>query len=139
MYTYLQTNTFQAVLVTSGRQSFAIFNYLDNGINWSKGDSSIVPAQVGFNYGGIELNTFTVPGSRMPNITEIDTVSNMNNPGQFVFQIDDFVHPSASGCNSTSGMYTNNMYMYNCLYACACILMLFRNVQTSIIIMSDSW
>ena len=70
---------------------------------------------MGFNYGGIELNAFTVPGSRMPNITEIDTVSNLNNPGQFVFQIDDSVHPSATGCNSTSGMYANNMYMYNCL------------------------
>ena len=98
----LQTNTFQALLVTDGRHSFVIFNYLDDGINWSKGDDSSVPAQVGFNFGGAELNTLTLPGSRMENITDIDTVSNIDIPGQFVFRIDHTEPPP--GCNSTTGM-----------------------------------
>jgi len=49
------------------------------------------------------LNSVTLPGSRMENITDIDTQSNVNNPGQFVFRIDDTVPPP--GCNSTSGMH----------------------------------
>ena len=98
----LQVNTFQAVLATDGRHSFAIFNYLDDGINWNKGDASTVPAQVGFNFGGKELNTFTLPGSRMENITEIDTMSNLNRTGQYVYRIDDIV--PLDTCNSTIGM-----------------------------------
>ena len=97
----LQTNTFQALLVTDGRHSFAIFNYLDDGINWNKGDASTVPAQVGFNFGGAQLNTLTLPPSRLENITDIDTVSNINIPGQFVIRIDDIMPPP--GC-STIGM-----------------------------------
>ena len=79
-----------------------MFNYLDDGINWNKGDASTVPAQVGFNFGGVELNTLTLPGSRMENITEIDTASNINVPGQFVFRVDDFLPPPE--CNSSIGM-----------------------------------
>ncbi len=42
---YLQTNTFQAILVTNGRHSYAIFNY--GNITWTYGDASGgIPAQV---------------------------------------------------------------------------------------------
>ena len=58
---------------------------------------------MGFNFGGATLNTLTLPGSRMENITEIDTVSNLNNPGQFVFRIDDTVPPP--DCDNITGMY----------------------------------
>ena len=98
----LQTNTFQAVLTTDGRHSFVIFNYLDDGMNWSKGDDSSVPAQVGYNFGGAELNTLTLPGSRMENITDIDNVSNINIQGHFIFRIDDLV--PQTGCSNTIGM-----------------------------------
>ena len=66
---------------------------MDDGINWNKGDASTVPAQVGFNFGGAVPNTLTLPGSRMENITEIDTVTNLFNStgGQFVFRIDDII------------------------------------------------
>ena len=57
-------------------------------------------AQVGFNFGGFILNTFTLPGSRMENITDIDNLSSINIQGQFVFQIDS-VPPT--GCSN--GMY----------------------------------
>ena len=105
----LQANTFQAVLVTDGRHSFVIINYLDNGINWNKGDASTIPAQVGFNYGGAELHTMTLPGSRMQNISLIDTASNVNISGQFVFRIDDTSPPP--GCSNTVGMYDKITYM----------------------------
>ena len=95
--------------MTDGRHSFAVFNYLNDGINWNKGDASTVPAQVGFNFGGAVLNTLTLPGSRMENITEIDTASNLlNTNGQFVFRIDDTVPPP--GCNNSIGMF--NAYIH---------------------------
>ena len=93
------------MLITDGRHSFAIFNYLDDGINWNKGDASTVPAQVGFNFGGSMPQTFTLPGSRTENITEIDTDSNLNIGGQFVFRIDDTVPPNV--CNNSTGMLTH--------------------------------
>ena len=98
----LQTNTFQALLVTDGHHSFVIFNHLDDGINWNKGEASTVPAQVGFNSGGAELNSLTLLPSRMENVTNIDTVSNINIPGQFVIRIDDIMPPP--GCSNTIGM-----------------------------------
>lgn len=115
----LQTNTFQAVLATDGRHSFVIFNYLDDGIKWSKGDDSSVPAQVGFNFGGAVLNTLTLLGSRLENITDIDIVSNINIPGHFIFRIDDVV--SEPGCTNTIGMqcevhtiiFLNAIHLYN--------------------------
>ncbi len=42
---YFQTNTFQAILITDGTQSYAIFHYGD--ITWTYGAaSSRTPAQV---------------------------------------------------------------------------------------------
>ena len=110
-FIFLQANTFQAVLVTDGRFSFVIFNYLDDGVNWNKGDASTAPAQVGFNYGGDGLHTLTLPDSGMENITEIDTASNVNIAGQFVFRIDDVY--SSSGCSNTAGMYTQQNHICN--------------------------
>ena len=107
----LQTNTFQAVLATDGQHSFVIFNYLDDGMNWSKGDDSSVPAQVGYNFGGAELNSLTLPGSRMENITDIDIVTNLNIPGHFIFRIDDLV--PQTGCSNTIGMQV--MYTHSFL------------------------
>ena len=84
-----QTNTFQAILVTNGRHSFAIFNYLDDGINWNKGDASDVAAQVGFNFGQFgRFRNFTFNDSRTEEITNIDSKSNINIKGQFVYRID---------------------------------------------------
>jgi len=41
----------------------------------------------------------------MENITDIDTQSNVNNPGQFAFRIDDVMPPP--GCDSTNSMCSN--------------------------------
>ena len=59
-------------------------------MNWNKGDVSTIPAQVGFNFGGVGIeNSFALPGSVMQNI--FDNISNVNTPGYFIFQIDDVV------------------------------------------------
>lgn len=50
-------NTFQVVIASDGQNSFAIFNYLDNGVQWivSEGKNTPVfpdaPAQAGFDSG----------------------------------------------------------------------------------------
>ncbi|XP_071491471.1 protein mesh-like [Diadema antillarum] len=88
------TNTFQAVLVTDGRYSFAIFNYDD--INWTTGTASGgnsdtglggTPAQVGFNAGdGIKY--YSVPGSRTNDIVDVEEASNVGVTGRYVFRTD---------------------------------------------------
>ena len=45
----------------------------------------------------------TLPGSRTENISLIDTASNVNISGQFVFRIDDTSPPP--GCNNAVGTY----------------------------------
>ncbi|XP_063969190.1 protein mesh-like [Lytechinus pictus] len=98
-------NSFQAVLVTDGRYSFAIFNYGD--INWTTGTLSGgnsltglggTPAQVGFNAGDGE-NYYSVSGSRTNSIVDIETTSNIGLPGRWVFRIDSEIRGQA--CTSS--------------------------------------
>ncbi|XP_035685252.1 sushi domain-containing protein 2-like [Branchiostoma floridae] len=87
-------NTFQAVLASNGRHSFAIFNYGD--ITWTTGTASDgnaytglggVPAKVGFNAGdGIRF--FCTDTSQTADIVNVETTSNVNIPGRWVFRID---------------------------------------------------
>ncbi|XP_022088953.1 sushi domain-containing protein 2-like [Acanthaster planci] len=103
------TNTFQALLVTNGRHSFAVYNYDE--IRWttgtaSGGDSSNglggTPAQVGFNAGD-GFTFYAVPKSRTDEIVDIDEDSNVGTTGRFLFRIDsgDIVD---SGCNSEGSL-----------------------------------
>lgn len=87
-------NTFQAVLVTDGRYSFAIFNY--GPMTWTTGTGSGgdpatglggTPAQVGFNAGD-SINYFAVPDSRTPDIVRIGEVTNTGQRGRWMFRID---------------------------------------------------
>ena len=87
-------NTFQVVVTTNGSQSYAIFNYLDNGIQWSSADNTggangIGPfgAQVGFNLGD-GVYYFERPERRTDSILELDDNSNVCVPGKYVFRID---------------------------------------------------
>ena len=88
-----QTNTFQCVLATNGVESFVIFLYAHERIQWTTGDSSN-----GFNgLGGNEavaginagdgINFFTIPGSLTPDIINIDETSNVGMPGIWMFQV----------------------------------------------------
>ncbi|CAG5121406.1 unnamed protein product [Candidula unifasciata] len=82
-------NTFQLVITTNGKDSFAFFHYLDNGIQWTSSQGKFVPlyndkpAQAGIDGG--EGLFYKLPGSA-------DTVSfvngsNVNIPGVWMFQI----------------------------------------------------
>ena len=92
-------NTFQVVLTTDGEQSFVIFHYLDNGMQWEAGDADggvggFIPlggtgtsATAGFDAGD-NVNFSTIPGSLMPGIsTLLHNGSNVSVPGQWVFQV----------------------------------------------------
>ena len=87
-------NTFQAVLATNGRQSYAIFNYLDRGMQWSSADNTggvngigANGAQVGFN-GGDGVHFYVRPETTNDLILQLDENSNVCVPGKFVFRID---------------------------------------------------
>ncbi|XP_070567838.1 sushi domain-containing protein 2-like isoform X2 [Ptychodera flava] len=98
-------NTFQAVLITNGRHSFALFNYGD--IVWTTGTASDgdsftglggTPAHVGFNSGdGIVFKN--VPGSRTAAIVNIEETTNINVTGRYVFRIDS-AEIEEGGCNT---------------------------------------
>jgi len=87
-------NTFQAVLVTDGSNSYAIFNYLDEGMSWETGDASGgsggfggTEAAAGFDAGD-GTNYYTIPGSFNPGIANaLEDGSNMGTPGRWIFKI----------------------------------------------------
>ncbi|NXJ04933.1 TECTA protein, partial [Odontophorus gujanensis] len=89
-------NTFQAVLTTDSNTSFVILNYKD--IQWTTGVASGgdpktglggTPAHAGFNNGD-ETNYYNIPSSRTEAVINITKTSNVNVPGRWVFQVDDF-------------------------------------------------
>ena len=84
----MQTNTFQCILITDGTNSFVIFLYADDLIQWSQGSASTVDAQAGFNAGD-GIRHFTIEGSQTPAIVNISTTSNIGVPGKYMFRVDD--------------------------------------------------
>ena len=85
-------NTFQAVVVSDGMHSYAMFKYPTGGINWAYGDvSGRVYAQVGFDAAD-GVNFYNAVGSRtaqmlnLPNLS--NTASPSASPGTLVFRID---------------------------------------------------
>ncbi|XP_042295751.1 alpha-tectorin-like [Sceloporus undulatus] len=97
-----KVNTFQAVLTSNGELSFVILNYQD--IQWISGQASGgdvhtglegTPAQAGFNSGDAH-NYFNIPGSWTQNIINISSMSNIMDPGRWVFEVDVFAVPN--GC-----------------------------------------
>lgn len=89
-----QSNTFQVALATDGMASYAIFNYLDDGMYWETGDASGgsggfggSEAAAGF-YAGDNVNYYILPGSWNAGIANIlEQGSNCGVAGQWVFQI----------------------------------------------------
>ncbi|XP_075594396.1 alpha-tectorin-like [Balearica regulorum gibbericeps] len=89
-------NTFQAILATNTKTSFIILNYWD--IQWTTGTASDgdpetglggTPAHAGFNSGD-DTHFYNIPGSETEAIINITKTSNVNVPGRWVFQVDDF-------------------------------------------------
>ncbi|XP_070554812.1 sushi, nidogen and EGF-like domain-containing protein 1 [Ptychodera flava] len=101
----LKRNTFQCVLATNGRHSFALYHY--GNVTWTTGAASQgdpdtglggKPAQVGFNAGD-GINFDVVNGSRTGDIVNIDTWSNVGVAGRFLFRIDNKIIEHG-GCNT---------------------------------------
>ncbi|XP_031557799.1 nidogen-like [Actinia tenebrosa] len=87
-----KNNTFQAVLVTNGDQTFVIFNYLTRGLQWAKGYHSqwkgakYAYAQVGFSAGDF-VRYSTLPGSGTNQVHWLASKSNMNTPGRWIYKV----------------------------------------------------
>ncbi|XP_076091868.1 protein mesh-like isoform X1 [Mytilus galloprovincialis] len=97
-------NTFQCVLITNGRHSFAMFLY--DRIEWTTGTASGgnsstglggTPAQVGFDAGD-GINYFAVNASRTADIINIPQMSNVDIPGKYIFRVDS-TSIEQGGCN----------------------------------------
>lgn len=80
------------MLATDGTNTFVLFLYLDDGIEWYFADvaNSVVA--------GISLNgnqyTYTADVSLTANVLNIDKKSNVYIPGLFIFQVDSTIqHP----------------------------------------------
>ncbi|XP_075183389.1 alpha-tectorin [Anomaloglossus baeobatrachus] len=123
-------NTFQALLISDGTSSFAMFNYEE--ITWTTGTASGgdpltglggVMAQAGFN-GGNSTNFFSVPGSRSPEVVNIEESTNVNIPGRWLFRIDGKEIDPANGC-SLKGHFVRQGQVFwengNCTTRCRCL------------------
>lgn len=90
------TNTFQVALATDGLDSYAIFNYLDDGMYWEAGNASGgtggfggTPAVAGFDKGD-NINYYMILGSKANGIAEIlEDGSNVSIAGQFIFKVNE--------------------------------------------------
>ncbi|GAB6025426.1 hypothetical protein CHUAL_011172 [Chamberlinius hualienensis] len=83
-------NTFQLVLVTDGQSSFAYLLYAANSIQWiqSEGKTSGLPdakAQAGFMSGDGRM--FALHGSGTDHVRNLDKLSNIGNPGVWLFHL----------------------------------------------------
>ncbi|KAI1707224.1 nidogen-like domain-containing protein [Ditylenchus destructor] len=90
-------NTFQAIITTDGRHSFAIFYYQN--LMWTTGADSGgtdglggTPAQAGFDFGD-GTHRLMIPGSCSGDVLKINEQSNVGDPGKWVFRVDRAVKP----------------------------------------------
>ena len=120
-------NTFQCILVTDSIQTYAIFKYADDMIQWTSGDNqrniSGREAQVGFNSGdGVKYAS--VPGSLTAAIINITKTSNVGIPGQWVSLISSTIVTVSGKPRPMKTMLTymylvcKNTFMHYCLYKC---------------------
>ena len=73
------TSTFQVIITTNGTHSFSIFNY--GSVKW------YFQSQAGYNSENSD-NYVTLPGSFSYNINRLESLSNVNTPGKWIFRID---------------------------------------------------
>ncbi|XP_050461827.1 nidogen isoform X2 [Cataglyphis hispanica] len=84
-----KVNTYQVAISSNGSHSFVELLYPENGIQWIQGEShpSGLPdakAQAGFMSEG---KMYTLRGSGTDQIQNVDKWSNVNRPGQWLFQV----------------------------------------------------
>lgn len=67
--------------------------------------------QAGFN-GGNSTDYFSIPGSRSPEIVNIEDTTNVNVPGRWVFKIDGKDIDPANGCSLKGKQsFTDNVFV----------------------------
>lgn len=101
-------NTFQLVLVTDGRNSFALFHYLDNGIDWMQSEGKLAPLldpmpQAGFDGGRYGLS-YLLDGSGETG--RFITGSNIDVAGAWMFQIGDVGNQNVRSTDLQTGVVT---------------------------------
>ncbi|KAG5326414.1 NID1 protein, partial [Pseudoatta argentina] len=84
-----QVNTYQVAISSNGTHSFVELLYPENGIQWIQGESHPnglpdAKAQAGFMSEG---KMYTLRGSGTDQIQNVDKWSNVNRPGQWLFQV----------------------------------------------------
>ncbi len=124
-----KVNTFQCVVATDGTRTFAIFLYLDNGINWTTGDFSGGvngtggnEAEVGFSPN--QGDAFLIEGSSTEDVINIEektnlpayVATNVCHKGLFVFQVNNNEIRSPSNGN------------YNC---CIIIIIIINSIEAT--------
>ena len=89
-----QANTFQCILVTDGNLTFAGFLYADEMIEWTTGDADGGMNGVGGNAADVGFigdggsNPFIISPSGTSDVINVDTLSNVGEPGLWVFRVD---------------------------------------------------
>jgi len=91
-------NTFQLAMISDGTQNFVLFNYLDNGMNWLRGDASgSANPSMGFDAGD-GTNFYNLPGSfTTAAATDSETLSNVGVAGRWLFRVDGNTIAPATG------------------------------------------
>ncbi|KAI1699189.1 nidogen-like domain-containing protein [Ditylenchus destructor] len=95
-------NTFQLVITTDGKRSYAIFYY--NKLEWTTGEASGgelglggIPARAGFDLGDGKHYTM-IPGSCNGDVLKINHKSNVGSPGKWIFRVDE-ANIRSAGCS----------------------------------------
>ena len=82
----MQTNTFQSVIATDGINTYAINQYLDDGINWGQCGGN--HAQAGVT--GV-TESLGPPSSGTNDIINVEMGSNLGEPGKYIYCIHETV------------------------------------------------
>ena len=78
------------MLITNGTWSFAMFNYLDDGMGWSSFRRNHITYYAVAGYDDIiRERTLNIEHSGTSRISNIVSMSNVNISGRFIFQIDE--------------------------------------------------
>ena len=87
---FIQTNTFQCVIAMSKVESFVIFLYAYERIQWTTGGTNNglggTEALAGINAGD-GANYISIPGSLTPDIINIFEYSNVGMPGKWIYKV----------------------------------------------------
>ena len=87
LVSFLQTNTFQCVMITDGMNSFVIFNYADGLIQWTTGDGHVDSEGIKHKLNSM-LEKAIVHASQILDIN-IASTTNIERPGVWIFHVDE--------------------------------------------------